>query len=112
MTNYRIFRQRSHLAVATLTFVLGCFGDAFAQPTCAPLTSGSVSWWRAENSSLDQIGGNNGTNVGAVSFVAGETGQAFVFGGSGAAVKLGNPANLRLQNFTIEGWIARSDASV
>ena len=80
--------------------------------TCSPLPAGIVSWWRAENNSLDQISSNNGTNVGSVIYIAGQAGQAFAFGGTGSAVKLGNPANLRVQNFTIEGWISRSSVSV
>lgn len=39
-------------------------------------------------------------------------GQGFLFGGIGAAVNLGYPTNLQLQNFTIECWIQRSTNTV
>jgi hypothetical protein len=100
------------LVIVLLGTSFGLIGVACAQPSCAPLPSGIVSWWRAENNSLDQIGGNNGTNVGSVTYVAGETSQAFQLGGNSSAVKLGNPLSLRVQNFTLEGWISRSSDSV
>jgi len=39
-------------------------------------------------------------------------GQAFEFDGNGDGVTVGNPANLRLQTFTIETWIKRSSSTV
>jgi hypothetical protein len=61
---------------------------------------------------VDQVGGNLGTVRGAASYGAAEVGQGFVFNGSGAAVDVGNPTNLQLQDLTIEGWIKRSNASL
>src|SRR5205823_6011347 len=57
----------------------------------------------------DFVGGNNGTLIGDASYVPGMAGQAFAFDGSGDAVDVGNPANLKLQDFTIEAWIRRGD---
>src|SRR4029077_20990106 len=45
-------------------------------------------------------------------FAAGEVGQAFSLTNGHAAVVVGNPANLQLQDFTIESWIKRSSASI
>src|SRR5260370_26184279 len=77
---------------------------------CAPPPLGLVSWWRGEGTALDQWGGNNGTLAGNVTFGPGRVDRAFVFSKSGDAVQVGNPANLQLQNFTIEAWIARASA--
>jgi len=68
-------------------------------------------WWQAEDSALDQISGNHGTLAGNATFGPGLLGQGFVFDGNGDFVSLGNPANLQSQDFTIEAWIQRSDAT-
>ncbi|MCX6925922.1 MAG: immunoglobulin domain-containing protein, partial [Verrucomicrobia bacterium] len=78
-------------------------------PPCAPPPAGLVSWWRGGGDSLDQVGTNNGTPVGNTTDGAGRVGQAFVFGGAnGDGVTLGNPADLQLQDLTIEAWIKRA----
>ena len=82
--------------------------NALAQ-SCTFAPPGLVSWWRAEGDASDFVGGNNGTLIGDASFGPGMVGQAFVFDGFGDAVDLGNPDNLKLQNFTIEAWIRRGD---
>jgi hypothetical protein len=71
-----------------------------------------VSWWRGEGDTLDQIGGDNGAFVGNTTFSRGNVGQGFTFDGLGDAVPLGNPQNLQLQDFTIEGWIRRASPTV
>jgi hypothetical protein len=89
-------------APAALTVVL---------PPCVPAPQNLVSWWPGENSSVDATGQNNGTNAGTGSFGYGPgvVGQAFVFDGVHRdRVDLGNPASLRLQDFTIDAWIKRS----
>jgi len=78
---------------------------------CASTPSGLVGWWRAQENALDAGGGNNGTLVGNTAYAAGQVGQAFSFDGNSDAVRVGNPANLQLQNFTIEAWIKRASAT-
>jgi hypothetical protein len=85
---------------------------AFAQLPCDPPPSGLVSWWAAEGNAFDQIGANNGTLTGSVSYGSGEVGQAFIFSADQSAVQLGSPPNLWLQNFTIEAWIKRTSSTV
>jgi autotransporter-associated beta strand protein len=70
-----------------------------------------VSWWRGENSGFDEADGNNGAAVGDMTYVPGVVGQGFTFDGNGDRLNLGNPANLQLQDFTIEAWIKRSSAT-
>jgi len=77
-----------------------------------PRRSGLVSLWSAEGSCDDSVGGNNGTLAGRTTYGAGQVGQAFVFQGNADLVTVGNPANLQLQDFTIEAWIKRTDTSV
>lgn len=79
---------------------------------CAPPTSGMISSWRGEDNGLDSIDGNHGTLVGDTTFGPGMVGQALVFDGSGDKLLVGNPANLQLQNFTIEGWVKRASATI
>jgi hypothetical protein len=81
-------------------------------PVCVAPPSGLVSWWRGEGNVLDSAGGNNGTLAGNATYGLGEVGQGFVLNGNGAAIQVGNPANLQLQNFTIEAWVQRASATV
>ncbi|MCW5550791.1 MAG: immunoglobulin domain-containing protein [Verrucomicrobiae bacterium] len=78
---------------------------------CAPAAAGLVSWWRGEGIAHDAIGGNDGILAGQASYGPGKVGQGFVFGGNTEGVLLGNPASLRLQNFTIEAWIRRASTA-
>jgi hypothetical protein len=81
-------------------------------PDCVNPPSDLVSWWPAEGTTNDTVGGNNGTWSGTPSYGVGEVGQCFVFDGNGSNIQLGNPANLRLQDFTIEAWLRRANSSV
>jgi hypothetical protein len=80
--------------------------------TCEAAPSGLVSWWKGEGNTFDVIGGNTGTLEPGVTFVAGEVGQAFDFSGNQQMVAVGSPANLQLQNFTLEAWVQRTSATV
>jgi hypothetical protein len=84
-------------------------------PTCVPAPAGLVSWWRGENSTADAADGNNGTiaGTGTVTYGPGVVGLAFVFDGTHRdRVDLGNPTNLRLEDFTLEAWVKRSSPTV
>lgn len=100
--------RRFWLPTAVLALTVGIPAPALAQ--CAPLPDGAVSWWPAAGDATDILSGNDGTLVGATTFAAGMVGQAFKFGGFHDQVQIGNPANLQLQSFTIEGWISRASA--
>jgi hypothetical protein len=88
------------------------FYRSVLQPSCTAAPANLVSWWRAENDAADAIGANNGTLAGSTSFGAGMVGEAFVFHGTNDGLVLGNPANMQLQDFSIEGWAKRADPSV
>ncbi len=76
-------------------------------PPCDAAPSNIVSWWSAEGNAVDNVGGINGILTNGIAFGEAEVGQGFVLNGTNSAVQLGNPANLQLQNFTIEAWIRR-----
>lgn len=74
--------------------------------------SGLVSWWRAEGNCEDSADNNNGVLEGNTTYGSGRIGQAFILHGQGGLVRVGNPVNLRLQNFTIEAWVQRSSTAL
>jgi hypothetical protein len=78
---------------------------------CVEVPDGLISWWPAEGNAVDMIGGNNGSLRGNADYGDGKVGHAFTFDGNGDGILVGNPASLRLQNFTIEGWIQRGSAA-
>ncbi len=84
--------------------------------SCTPPPNGIVSWWPGENSTADLEGVNSGTWTGTGtlnSYGAGVVGHAFQFDGTHRdRVDVGNPANLQLQEFTIETWIKRTSTAV
>jgi hypothetical protein len=82
-----------------------------ASTNCVAAPSGMVSWWRAEGSAADSVGGNDGVVSGNVSFVTGEVGEAFSFDGISSAVTVPASSNLAVQSFTIEAWVEPTDVS-
>lgn len=74
---------------------------------CAPVTTGMVSWWRAEGNGSDSIGTNNGALINSVYFEPGEVGQCFHFvsGGNPRLYIPDNPTLALTNSLTIEGWI-------
>lgn len=99
-------------------FLCGVFAVDTAAQTCQPAPVGLVSWWSADGNALDARSRNDGALQGNVTFVAGQSGQAFRSGGTGDTsgngdrINVGNPPNLRLQDFTIEAWIRRASSTV
>ena len=81
-------------------------------PPCAVPPAGLVSWWRGEANALDRTGGNHGLLVGQTAYGTGRVGRGFVFDGDEDLVRVGDAANLRLQDFTIEAWIRRASAAI
>jgi hypothetical protein len=79
-------------------------GHAAAQD-CVEPPAGLVSWWPGDGNADDIQGSNDGTLVSGVGFAPGMVGDAFVINGAGSYVLIGNPANLQLQDFTIDAWV-------
>ncbi|MBI2089680.1 MAG: tandem-95 repeat protein [Deltaproteobacteria bacterium] len=76
---------------------------------CVDPPAGLVSWWDGDSVSgttaFDTQDGNDGTLVNRATTVPGIVGDAFSFDGMDDHVLIGNPANLQLQDFTIDAWI-------
>ncbi len=85
--------------------------SVFGQGNCVPSPSGIVGWWPGNGNSADAAGNDGGRLGNGVSFVVDEVGQAFYFNSNSAAVLIGKPATLQLQNFTIEAWIRRGSTT-
>src|ERR1041385_1571863 len=107
----RILNITQYVLQTALLCVLS-LSSARAQTNCLTPPSGLVSWWPGDGNANDIISGNNGTLTNGAAFGAGEVGQTFDLGSNHAAVVVGNPANLHLQDFTIETWIKRSSATI
>ncbi|HLL76958.1 MAG TPA: LamG-like jellyroll fold domain-containing protein, partial [Pyrinomonadaceae bacterium] len=78
--------------------------------SCAPPPPNGVAWYRAEGNANDNLGSNNGTEQGGLTYAPGVVGQGFNFDGVDDAVFVGNPAALKLTTgITIEAWIRPLD---
>lgn len=101
-----------------LLVLIGCQATQTFAQTCSTAPANLVSWYQGENNTIDFISTNNGAIQGNVTYTTGFVGQTFALGGtgntsgSGDRVLVGNPANLQLQDFTIEAWIKRSSNTI
>jgi hypothetical protein len=81
---------------------------------CVAAAQGLISWWAGEGGSEDSFGSNPAVLHNNVTFVPGESGQAFQFDGVGAYISVPASAMLdvgRTSGLTIECWIKPSDVS-
>ena len=79
-------------------------GPAAAQD-CVEPPAGLVSWWPGDGNANDIQGSNDGALVAGAGFAPGMVGEAFSLDGVDDRVVIGNPANLQLQNFTLDAWL-------
>ncbi len=72
---------------------------------------GTVSWWRGEQSTVDQAGTNEGTLQGDAGFTGGLIGDAFAFDGAGDYLEiLDTDDSLDVgTSFTVETWFNTND---
>ena len=91
--------------------ISGNTGDGVNIGGNGPLPN-TVSWWKADGTAADAVGGNNGTLQGGATFGAGVTGaanSAFDLNGTSAYVNVGDPANGSLDfgtgDYTLEFWV-------
>lgn len=106
------------VSTVLLLMLIGCqTTQTFAQ-TCSMVPANLVSWYQGENNTIDFVNTNNGTIQGNVTYTTGYVGKTFTLGGagnssgSGDRILVGNPANLQLQDFTIEAWVKRSSNTI
>lgn len=73
--------------------------------------AGLVSWWWAENNTLDSQGVNHGTAQDTVNYAPGAIGQGFSLAGSGY-INVANPTlSVYTNAFTIAGWFVIDNLS-
>jgi Concanavalin A-like lectin/glucanases superfamily/Bacterial Ig domain/FG-GAP-like repeat/Regulator of chromosome condensation (RCC1) repeat/Immunoglobulin domain/IPT/TIG domain len=73
---------------------------------CTPPASALAAWWRAEGNGNDNVGGNDGSLQGGVSFQPGKVSQAFAFNGASTFVQVTSSPVLKPTGpFTLEGWV-------
>lgn len=109
-------REIIKILLAAILFSIG--SAQISAQTCTSAPIGLNSSYSGDGNALDASSRNNGTVQGNVTFSAGNVGQGFQLGGNGDLsgngdrVIVGNPANLRLQDFTIEAWIKRTSSAI
>ncbi len=91
--------------------ILNLYAVSVRAQSCAPAPAGLVGLWRGENSAGDIVSGSEGRLVNDVGFTAGFVGQAFKLGGYRSGIVLNDREAFHLQDFTIEAWIRRENAS-
>lgn len=107
---HAIFKKEIHIFMAIIFCMLltGAY-VVFAQEPDED-TSGLVGEWNGDavsgRTATDVIGGNDGTIVGGVSVVSGETGKIFRFDGTSGYITMGNPKDL---NFGTEPFAIEAD---
>src|SRR5262249_20167026 len=106
--NYTVTVMNSYGSIQSSNAVL----IVQTRPPCAALPDSAIGWWQGEGDGADQLKGNDGILIGHVTFGPGRVRQGFFFGGNGDAVSLGNPADLHVQNLTIEAWIRRGSSTL
>ena len=84
----------------------GPVADAPHAPVCVQPPTGLTAWWRGENNARDEIGTNQGTVNGGITFGAAEVGRGFVFDGSDDYVSVFHQGALYpTGSFAIEAWV-------
>ena len=73
-------------------------------PACLTAPPGLVSWWPGDRNEHDVLGGNNPSQVVAVTLVPGEVLKGFTFGTDGY-IQIPNASNLANQQFTWAAWV-------
>src|ERR1043166_717525 len=99
--------MRKELAVIALTlWALGARSAVAQTQSCAAVGQSPVAWWPADQSSVDVIGGDDGTLIGGATYATGEVHQAFSFDGSTGYVRVADaPALDPTAAITITAWI-------
>ncbi len=107
----KITANLKELLIIFLAMILSALvvigGEAGLEETCTPPPIGIVSWWSADGSAVDVLGGNNG-NAHNVSYTSGHVDQAFLLDGELSHILVpdsnSNPLD-GYQAMTVEGWI-------
>jgi len=77
-------------------------------PTCVSPPAGLVAWWPGDTPANDLVGGAQGVILGGLTNAPGRVGQAFVFNGVNAGIRIPARTNLNVgagTGMTVEAWI-------
>ncbi|CAN5522130.1 hypothetical protein BH10ACI3_BH10ACI3_18250 [soil metagenome] len=113
-----MYRGKIIIRFVIIINLLGILCFVADAQTCSSGAVGLVSAYSGDGNALDARSRNDGTIQGNVTYSTGEVGQGFQLGGTGNTsgvgdrVIVGNPAGLRLQDFTIEAWVQRSSSTI
>ncbi len=80
---------------------------------CGDIPEGLISWWRAEDSAVDDAGPNDGVSVG-VTYTGGRVGNAFLFGPGDEYVEVGDDPSLDFdpnEPMSIDFWAYRTGSA-
>jgi alpha-tubulin suppressor-like RCC1 family protein len=83
--------------------------------SCQTAPSGLVAWWPGENSAIDIVGNNDGTEVGGLSYTNGMVGRAMYFDGLSGHVEIPASSSLNVgtgDGMSIEAWINPRDVTM
>lgn len=94
------------LLTGGIVLVIVLFAGHAASQECVEPPEGLVSWWPGDEDADDIQSGNDGELRNGASFGPGMVGEAFLLDGVDDHVLIiDNPANLQLQDFTIDAWV-------
>ncbi len=99
-------KYRISISLITTIFLFTLIPSAVRAQTCAPVPTGAISWWAAENNAADRFDRNNAILNGDAAYVAGKVGQAFNFDGSGDFAQAATTSSLPVgaSPRTVELW--------
>jgi len=98
-------RRLAGCAVFAVLLLVGSAGGS-TPPCCAPVPPGLVSWWPANGSAADVVGGHDGTLMDNATFATGEVGQGFSLDGSNDYVSVpDSPALYSTGSFSLDAWV-------
>jgi hypothetical protein len=93
-------------STASSANVIASNGEDGVYTTGNGVPAGAISWYRAEDSTSDTLGTNNGTPMGGLSYASGQVGQAFSLNGTEAYVNVSSSPSLKVSTaLTVSAWI-------
>ncbi len=91
--------------VLTVALVSCCVPLALASTNCVGPPQELISWWPAEGTTADIIGGNAGILLNGTTYAPGVVGTAFAFNGIDQLVLIPDAPAINPTNLTLEAWV-------
>jgi len=95
---------------AVLAGLLFAAASDATPPCCAPIPAGLTSWWPANDSGSDVVGGHTATLNGGASYAAAKAGRGWTFDSLDDYVSVDDNADFTpgTDSFTVDAWIKTS----